>query len=397
MTDFLFFLVKTNLEAGAAIVAIALLRGPVRAVFRASIAYGLWLLVPAVVLAGLLPPQPVTPAPMQQIRLVIGQHMALAAPQLVTGGGSWLLVLAWAAGASAMALYLLKLQRDFHRAERAGLAGPAVTGFFVPRIVLPADFVARFSMPEQAAILAHEKAHLARQDGRINALVALLRCLCWFNPLVHVASAWLRRDQELACDAAALRSVSRLDYANALIRAQVPMAALPLGCGWPGAEHPLTERVTLLARPAPCAVRRWVGRGVVALVMASGGAAAWAQQQTDAVPVMGTPGRFGLTVTKRAGGDGPVFYLTISGAKLQENADGSSRLSNAVAMQFPYGTVEADDAAITRAGVVTLTQHVKLQYGEKVMRGDKLVFDSGTGQLQMDGKQMPSGMPAGRS
>src|SRR6476659_3340337 len=100
-----------------------------------------------------------------------------------------------------MALYLTRLQLRFAAAAQAGKAGPAVLGFLRPRIVMPDGFQDHFTAQEQAAILAHERVHLARQDARINALAALLRCLCWFNPLIHLGSRWLRIDQELACDA----------------------------------------------------------------------------------------------------------------------------------------------------------------------------------------------------
>jgi hypothetical protein len=186
-----------------------------------------------------------------------------------------------------MALYLMRLQHGFRLAERAGTAGPAVAGFFRPRIVVPAAFDAHFSHPECEAILAHEREHLSRQDARVNALVALLRCVCWFNPLVHFGSGWLRRDQELACDAAALREVPRLDYARALLKSQLPAVSSPLGCAWPGSEHPLTERVALLKRPPPKAARRWAGIALVALAAATGGWGAWAAQPAG-TPIDGT-------------------------------------------------------------------------------------------------------------
>src|SRR3546814_629662 len=69
------------------------------------------------------------------------------------------------------------------------------------RIVLPADFDARYSADERALILAHERIHRARGDVAGNALLAALRCVYWFNPLLWIAADRFRRDQELACDA----------------------------------------------------------------------------------------------------------------------------------------------------------------------------------------------------
>lgn len=65
-------------------------------------------------------------------------------------------------------------------------------GFLRPRIVTPNSFQERFTPKEQAAILAHGRVRLARNDARINALTALLRCLCRFNPLIHFGARSLR-------------------------------------------------------------------------------------------------------------------------------------------------------------------------------------------------------------
>ena len=309
MADFLIALTRINLVMGAAIFAVWLLRRPVRAAFQAQIAYGLWLLVPVAVLAGLLPPPSAAPGTIAPASLAIASGtlpLLPSSPQGALLDWSWLLFAGWLAGAFAMAFCLLRLQHQFHVAERAGLAGPAVTGFLRPRIILPAGFAVQFSATEQAAILAHEHAHMVQQDARINALAALLRCLCWFNPLVHLGAAWLRHDQELACDIAALRAVSRVDYANALLKSQVPSLSVPLGCTWPGSEHPLTERVALLKCRPPRTLRRWAGVCLVALTAAMGGVGAWAAQ-----PAAQDPGnvRFSIRAvdeTVRDGQPGPA-------------------------------------------------------------------------------------------
>src|SRR6185312_9055004 len=296
MTEFLILLGKLNFVIGAAILAVTLLRLPFRAAFHTQIAYGLWLLVPVAALASLLPPRMVTQGVPASVNLFIGDigggasMPKLPASQDVPHDWSWLVFGAWALGAAMMAFYLLRLQRDFNRAERAGTAGPAVVGFMKPRIVVPAEFKIRFNASEQAAILAHERAHLARQDVRVNAVVALLRCICWFNPLVHMASAWMRRDQELACDAVALRSVPRLDYANTLFKAQIPVVATSLGCAWPGSEHPLTERIALLSHKQPAPARRFIGMALLFFITSVGGLSAWAAQPNATQPGPMGPG-----------------------------------------------------------------------------------------------------------
>ena len=307
MSDFLLLLIKMNLAMGAAIVLVSLMRRPLRAQFGAPIAYAIWLLVPIVVVASLLPPRevpapaqvatvPAPPAPMP----IMGDatHSALRAVEQLAGesalvfpastpslpsthgifDATLLLFTAWVLGTVLMAIYLGRVQIRFSAAMRRGQAGPAVLGFFFPRIVTPDGFQEKFTPQEQAAILAHEHAHLVRQDARINALAAVVQCLCWFNPLVHLGARWLRIDQELACDAAVTRSISRLDYARTLLKSQALAGIVPFGSNWPGPQHPLVERIALLQRKRPGTARRLAGAGFVLLAAASAGLSAWAAQ-----------------------------------------------------------------------------------------------------------------------
>ena len=313
MTDFLLLLGKLNVAMGAAIIIVFLLRRPLRALFGATIAYTIWLLVPIVGLAVFFPPRVIAPppvqvtsaqyafAPMPLIKEIVRPAARITEKLAGQGAAAHLvhhviiaratasefgilyyelpLFLAWVLGAVLMALYLARLQARFHAAARLGEAGPAVLGLFRPRIVIPNNFQEQFTASEQAAILAHERVHQARQDARINALAALLRCLCWFNPLIHLGAARLRTDQELACDAATVAgSISRRDYANALVKSQMMITALPLGCGWPGSQHPLIERIALLKRKCPSRFRRATGAVCVILTATSAGVGAWAAQ-----------------------------------------------------------------------------------------------------------------------
>jgi len=219
------------------------------------------------------------------VRVVPPAASAYAMPDTVL-----LLFVAWVMGALLMALYLTLLQLRFHAAVRLRQAGPAVLGFLRPRIVTPDGFQERFTPQEQAAILAHEEVHLARQDARVNALAAFLRCLCWFNPLIHFGARWMRIDQELACDATTVAgAISRREYANALLKSQMLFTTLPLGCDWPGPQHPLIERIALLKRKPPGAGRRFVGMGLVMVAAVSVGFGAWAAQPPVAAQSVATP------------------------------------------------------------------------------------------------------------
>lgn len=294
MNEFLALLIRANLVASGAVLAVLVLRHPARRLFGARVAYGLWVLVPLSGAAMLLPARvvrvpaaiaPVSAQPIQVVAATAGGPVATSSfdPTLA-------LLALWLAGVAAGLVWLAWRQGQFSGAVRRGTAGPAVVGVLRPRIVTPDDFAQRFTDREQQVVLAHERAHIVRQDSRINGLVALARCLAWFNPLAHLMGRLLRIDQELACDAqvVAAHPTARRAYAEAMLKAQLAAQPLPLGCYWPAAApHPLAERIRLLAEPAPDRISRLIGGGFVALAALASAGAVWASRPEEVVLVPG--------------------------------------------------------------------------------------------------------------
>ncbi|PZQ62551.1 MAG: transcriptional regulator [Phenylobacterium zucineum] len=304
IADILSALLRSNVAMGAAVLAVVLARGPARRAFGPVAAYGLWAMVPLAGLAALLP-RPVDAVEMTATVLAAAAEAARrssARPDVVPDAA---LLALWLAGAAVAATVLLARQVRFLRAlgrlelgadgalraERAGV-GPAVVGALRPRIVTPADFEARFAPDERAVILIHEATHLARGDAAINAVAAGLTCLCWFNPLIHLAARWLRVDQELACDATVLaqRPAARRLYAETLLKTQLATQALPLGCHWPaGGEHPLKARIAMLKAPAPSRRRRLAGLALAGAASLGAACVAWAGQPAATPPLITLP------------------------------------------------------------------------------------------------------------
>ena len=282
MNDFLAALLEMNLAAAAAILFLLAVRRPARRVFGAHAVYLLWLAAPAAILATLIPSRTITTL---TLGLSLDDILAMTAP--LAEGATWeataapIVLAAWLAGAILTAAGLMRRQAAFLRDADLGLAGPAIVGFSHPRIVTPDDFTRRFSDSEQKLILTHEQVHLERNDARINALIALVRCLFWFNPLVHVGARTLRIDQELSCDAEVIdrRPRVRRAYAETLLKTQLASRPLPVGCYWPAeSRHPLTERIDMLARTPVSGRRRIAATAIVLALSASAGLAAWAAQ-----------------------------------------------------------------------------------------------------------------------
>ncbi|UUE97333.1 TonB family protein [Xanthomonas hortorum pv. pelargonii] len=283
-------LLRPTLYTAAALSICLLLRRPLRGWLGATAAYAIWACVPLALLAAVLP------SPQSDVALLKVPLLA-AMPALSNahdGATAWttLALAVWLTGAALMAAMLWRRQHRFVRSlgplyaldnavwsatHDAGL--PASLGIWRPRIVVPSDFTTRYCAAERALVLAHERLHLRRGDLHANLLAALMLCIGWFNPLMHLAWRAFRLDQELACDAAVLAQHpgKRRSYATAMLKTQLGAGCTPLACHW-AASHPLTQRIAALRKPLKDARRsRWSGGGVLLLAVTLS-AAAWALQ-----------------------------------------------------------------------------------------------------------------------
>ncbi len=285
------FLVTSTVVSSIALLIVLLLRRVIRVTFGARVAYGLWSLVPLAMIAAMMP-APAHPTAISMLAVV----RATALPALTDAPASWPASTAWLAiwmlGAAAMAVGIgwqhwrfvralgpLSVANDgyFHAAVSGGL--PALVGVVRPRIVLPADFAARFDAVQQRLVIAHEREHLRRGDHIANLLAAMWRCLYWFNPLLVWALPIFLHDQELACDAGVIAAYprERRRYGEALLNSGCQRTHLPLGCRAFG-SHPLKERIVMIKQHTLSKSRVRIGWIAVALLAATVAAAAWAAQ-----------------------------------------------------------------------------------------------------------------------
>jgi beta-lactamase regulating signal transducer with metallopeptidase domain len=300
-SELLRYLLALTLASSLGMITALALRPVARRMCGASASYSLWLLVPIAMLSVLSPrvratssTAPISALPEATFALTHAldrsfDSLAIAAAAPIDGA-LWSLG-AWAVGAAIFALYLVGVQRAFVkslgtlsglrcvlRAEHS-VGCPALIGVLRPKVILPADFRARYTRLERLLVLSHERTHLRRGDAGCNALVALMRCIFWFNPLIHVAARYFRFDQELACDAAVLRTRrgSRRPYASAMLKTQLTEGALPIGCHWRSAQD-LKERLRMVSRPAPNRRRRLLGGALTTLKAVAVAYTAWAAE-----------------------------------------------------------------------------------------------------------------------
>lgn len=157
----------------------------------------------------------------------------------------------------------------------AAVSTPMTVGVWRPRLLLPTD--ARNWPRERLHVaIRHEQAHIQRRDVLKNAAARVAAALHWFDPLAWIAVARLRRESELACDEAVLRSgipattlaASLVEVARASRGLRLHGAACAMG---PSGLERRVEAILSGRSPAASARRRWprvVGAMGVCVVVA---------------------------------------------------------------------------------------------------------------------------------
>lgn len=291
--ELLAWLQESTIASSLALILVLMLRGPWRHWLGARGLPWVWALVPAAIVAVSLP------APSRSITgiavlqpIVVDLQAGHVASATIEAVMPWAWAALWLTGVLMLALRLVVEQRRFSArlgrlrpgpdgcwvAETAD-CGPAVIGWLAPRIVLPADFAERYTPRQQALVLAHERTHLRHGDLHISLVASALRCLYWFNPLMHLALERLRFDLELACDAATLAAHprSRRSYADAMLNTQLAVPGLPVGCAWQS-SHPLKKRIAMLSKPIAGPSRLLLSAVIAGCLSVGVGVAAWSSQ-----------------------------------------------------------------------------------------------------------------------
>ncbi|MGI8980015.1 MAG: M56 family metallopeptidase [Pirellulaceae bacterium] len=164
--------------------------------------------------------------------------------------------------------------------ETSALATAATIGWRKPLVLLPLEW-RDWTAEQLRAVLAHEIAHIARNDFLACVLAQASLALHFYHPLVHWLVRRLRLEQELAADAAAAMATGgRAAYLQSLAELALRQSERPLG--WPARTFLPTRgtfmrRIEMLrdAKNLPAGESRWLTwpRRVAVLLLIIGAAA----------------------------------------------------------------------------------------------------------------------------
>ena len=113
--------------------------------------------------------------------------------------------------------------------ETTALGVPAVIGWLKPVVLLPAAAAAGLTPQQLELLLAHELAHVGRNDYVVNLLQSVVETLLFYHPAVWWVSARVREEREHCCDDAALAACGHpREYAGALLALATWRLPLPV-------------------------------------------------------------------------------------------------------------------------------------------------------------------------
>lgn len=168
-----------------------------------------------------------------------------ATQQAASADAGWLAAV-WILGVSVcfvrLALCQVRIARILQSAapapeygERVFLSSrisiPIAAGLTKPCVVVPESLVATIDPIDLEGIVAHERAHIARNDILGNLVQRILESVLFFNPWVYVIGRQLVKEREAACDDRAVDAANDPErYASCLASLALlsPRAPSPL-------------------------------------------------------------------------------------------------------------------------------------------------------------------------
>jgi bla regulator protein BlaR1 len=165
----------------------------------------------------------------------------------------------------------LSIQRSIQILQSAIIKVPVVVGYFKPVIILPLGVISGFSHEQVEAILAHELAHIRRNDYLINIFQSIIEVLFFYHPAIYWISKNIRNERENACDdLAILANIDRKALATALTNLEVlNHEKTLLALAFSGNKASLFNRVKRILNPQKTKVTMKEGIITIAIVLAS--------------------------------------------------------------------------------------------------------------------------------
>ncbi len=140
--------------------------------------------------------------------------------------------------------------------ETTRVITPMVIGAFKPVVLIPLGLLSGFSASQVEAILAHELAHIRRNDYLINMIQSVIEVVYFFHPALWWLSEKVRTEREHCCDDIALAVCEdKMTLAHALVKVAEWQSAPSLAMAFASKKPLLLQRVRRVLGLTPKPVR----------------------------------------------------------------------------------------------------------------------------------------------
>ncbi len=128
--------------------------------------------------------------------------------------------------------------------ESARVEVPLVIGHFKPVILFPIGMMSGLSPIQVEAIIAHELAHVKRNDFLVNLILSVVEILFFYHPVYWWLSAKVQDEREHCCDDMAVGVTGNPKaYAEALVEMESLLQTPSLGLALQGRKNHLLSRI----------------------------------------------------------------------------------------------------------------------------------------------------------
>ncbi len=151
----------------------------------------------------------------------------------------------------------LRITRPVRLLESALAEIPAVIGWLKPVILLPVQACTGLRPEQITAIIAHELAHIKRNDYIVNCVQVIVETVLFYHPVVWWLSRAIRREREACCDDVAVSLCGdRFVYVRALtameaVRGRAPSLAIGAGARGSVLRARILRLLGVAQEPAP--------------------------------------------------------------------------------------------------------------------------------------------------
>lgn len=185
-------------------------------------------------------------------------------------------------------LFAMKIKREVQVKSCALSGGPFTMGLFKSAIYFPFAVLNHLNMQEMEAIIAHELAHIKRNDFLLNLIAAAIETILYYHPVIWWLQKQLSQHREEACDDEALAYTRNpMAYARALLKIEEmeqKNAAPELSLAFTGKNNnQLLNRIKRIFQMshAPIQLREKLMASLVLIIVAMGLTEAYAYKHED--------------------------------------------------------------------------------------------------------------------